>query len=136
MSFNNFKLVRLIEKDKRREAYERNQIYILKFCRFLIHIVLFLVVLASAIVSKGSLLLITNETNHFEKVTHSFPFSWTLSFFFTQFFFFSIRSKCKTNGFGPWSSQFAHLMSFRSCSVCLRFVFVKHRIPHCLASYW
>ena len=68
MSFNNFKLVRLIEKDKRREAYERNQIYILKFCRFLIHILLFIVVLASAILSKGILLLITNEINYFEKV--------------------------------------------------------------------
>lgn len=61
-------LIRLIEKENRYESSEKKTICILKCLRTFIHVFLALVVLGSAVTSKISLFLITNETNYFEKV--------------------------------------------------------------------
>jgi hypothetical protein len=65
---NKFKLIRLIEKESRYESGDTLSNNILKSVRLLIHVFLFLIVLISAIVSKVTILFITNETSHFEKV--------------------------------------------------------------------
>lgn len=65
---NKFKLIRLIERESRYESGDTLSNNILKSVRLLIHVFLFLIVLISAIVSKVTILFITNETTHFEKV--------------------------------------------------------------------
>lgn len=61
-------LVRLIEKENRYESSESKTVSILKFLRLIIHVFLAITVLASAVTSKISLFLITNEIDNFEKV--------------------------------------------------------------------
>ncbi|RNA28824.1 chitin synthase, partial [Brachionus plicatilis] len=71
-------LIRLIEKENRHESGESRTICILKLLRLLIHVLLALTVLASAITSKISFLLITNELDYFEKNESNEKWLWTL----------------------------------------------------------
>lgn len=64
-------LVRLLETEKRHENGEKRTIFVLKLLRILIHIVLALIVLVTAVTSKLSLILITNKIYHIEKVIYN-----------------------------------------------------------------
>ena len=68
LMLNKFKLMRLIEKESRFESGASTSNNILKSIRLFIHIFLFIIVLASATVSKATILFIINETSHFKKV--------------------------------------------------------------------
>ncbi|CAF0773385.1 unnamed protein product [Brachionus calyciflorus] len=71
-------LIRLIEKENRYESSESKTVCILKCLRVFIHIFLALLVLISAVTSKISLFLITNETNYYEKNETNDKWLWTL----------------------------------------------------------
>lgn len=68
--YNSWKLVRLNEKEKRHEFKNRVFTQLLYYSRIMIHFILGALVLSSGIFSRGSLLLISNESSHFEKVNH------------------------------------------------------------------
>ena len=66
--FNDWKRVRLLEKEKRDEQSQKIGQLALNATRVLVHILLALFVLTSGLVSKGTILYITNQAGYFEKV--------------------------------------------------------------------
>ena len=65
--FNQWKRVRMLEAEKRQQSYFKCQRSLLQATRYLAHIFVGFLVLATGLLSKWSLLYLTNQLGYFEK---------------------------------------------------------------------
>ena len=66
--FNKFELLRIIENENSFESRDKFLNKILKFIRILVHFLLFMIVLTTVVVSKITVLFMTNEIAYYDHV--------------------------------------------------------------------
>lgn len=97
--FNKFELLRIIENENSFESRDKFLNNILKFIRILVHFLLFMIVLTTVVVSKITVLFMTNEIAYYDHVIEitKMPFLILILVMFITFYR-KMKTKKKKSG--------------------------------------